>query len=95
MKEANTQGNQSTGQRDNICWCARREDVGYSRGVAPFVLNLDSRWRSLASFTPWSLYPQGKRPTVGIVWALEPVRTLWGRVKSFSLTRNCNIFLAA
>jgi hypothetical protein len=30
--------------------------------IAPRILNLDSRWRRVVSFTPRTLYPQGKSP---------------------------------
>jgi hypothetical protein len=33
-----------------------------SGGIAPLILNLDTRWRGLVSFAPWKLYTQGKRP---------------------------------
>jgi hypothetical protein len=29
---------------------------GWSRGAAPLIFNLDTRCRSVVSFTPWSLY---------------------------------------
>jgi hypothetical protein len=31
-----------------------------SEGIAPRILDLDTRWRWVVSFTPHSLYPQGK-----------------------------------
>jgi hypothetical protein len=33
-----------------------------SGGIAPCILNLSTRWRSVVSFMPWPLYPQGKSP---------------------------------
>jgi hypothetical protein len=35
-----------------------------SGGVAPCILDLGTRWRSVISFTPRTLYPQGKSPWV-------------------------------
>jgi len=29
--------------------------------VAQRIFDFDTRWRWMASFTPWPLYPQGKR----------------------------------
>jgi hypothetical protein len=34
---------------------------GWSRGIAPLILNLGTRWRCVVNFTPRSLYP-GKEP---------------------------------
>jgi hypothetical protein len=34
---------------------------GESRGVAPLILNLGTRWRWMVSFTPQPLYHQRKR----------------------------------
>jgi hypothetical protein len=31
-----------------------------SRGIAPRILDIGTRWRWVVSFTPWPLYPQGK-----------------------------------
>jgi hypothetical protein len=31
-----------------------------SESIAPRILDLDTRWRSVVSFTPRPLYPQGK-----------------------------------
>jgi len=28
-----------------------------SGGIAPWILNFSTRWRSVVSFTPWLLYP--------------------------------------
>jgi hypothetical protein len=33
-----------------------------SGDIAPSILDLGSRWRSVVSFTPRPLYPQGKSP---------------------------------
>jgi hypothetical protein len=33
-----------------------------SRGIAPRILDLCTRWRWVVSFTPRPLYPQGKSP---------------------------------
>jgi hypothetical protein len=33
-----------------------------SGGIAPRILNLDTRWRWVVNFTPRALYPQGKDP---------------------------------
>jgi hypothetical protein len=45
------------------------------------ILNLGTRWRWVASFTPLPLYPRGKHRPVPIVWKAgwtpEPVWRLW------------------
>jgi hypothetical protein len=33
-----------------------------SGGIAPRILDLGTRWRWVVSFTPWPIYPQGKKP---------------------------------
>jgi hypothetical protein len=33
-----------------------------SGGIAPHILDLSTRWRSVVSFTPWPLYMQRKSP---------------------------------
>jgi len=38
------------------------EDVWVSGGIAPPILNLDTRWRWAVSFMPWLLYTSGKNP---------------------------------
>jgi len=38
----------------------RHEDIGESGGIAPHILDLSTRWRWAVSFTPPSLYSQGK-----------------------------------
>jgi hypothetical protein len=38
----------------------RHEGVLGSGGIAPCILDLGTRWRWVVSFTPRSLYPQGK-----------------------------------
>jgi hypothetical protein len=40
----------------------RYEGVLGSEGIAPLILWLGTRWRWMVSFTPRSLYPQGKSP---------------------------------
>jgi len=39
-----------------------REDVWGSRGIAPRILNLSTRWRRVVSFTPRLLCPRRKSP---------------------------------
>jgi hypothetical protein len=29
-----------------------------SRGIAPLILNLSSRWKIVVDFTPWQFYPK-------------------------------------
>jgi hypothetical protein len=45
------------------------------------ILDLDTRWRWVVSFTPWQLYPRGKRHWYPFgydaVWDPVPVWTLW------------------
>jgi hypothetical protein len=44
-------------------WASRHEGVsGSSRGIAPRILDLGTRWRWMVSLTPRPLYPQGKSP---------------------------------
>jgi hypothetical protein len=38
------------------------ESVLWSGGIAPCILDFDTRWRSVVSFTIRPLYPQGKSP---------------------------------
>jgi hypothetical protein len=59
--------------------------IAGSRGIAPLILNLGTRWRWVVCFTPLPLYPR-QRSLVPIKqkagWALEPVWTFWWREKS-------------
>jgi hypothetical protein len=41
-------------------WAPLHKDVSGSRGIAPRILGLGTRWRLVVSFTPRPLYPQGK-----------------------------------
>jgi len=43
-------------------WASRHGGVRGSRGIAPSILVLGTRWRWVISFTPPSLYPQWKSP---------------------------------
>jgi hypothetical protein len=50
-----------------------------SRGVAPLILNLGSRWRWVVNFTPWPLYPWEITPVpieLEARWAPWPVWSL-------------------
>jgi hypothetical protein len=40
----------------------RHADVWWSGGIAPRILNLGTRWRSVVSFTPLPLFPQERTP---------------------------------
>jgi hypothetical protein len=44
------------------CWTKHHTMKTYwgSGGIAPCILDLDTRWRWVVSFTPRPLYPQGK-----------------------------------
>jgi hypothetical protein len=46
---------------------------------SPTILDIDTRWRRMVSFTPRLLYPYGKSPLVVIgyevEWAQSPVWT--------------------
>jgi len=33
-----------------------------SRGIAPCILALTSRWKYVVSFMPWPLFPQERNP---------------------------------
>jgi len=35
-----------------------------SGGIAPHILNLSIRWKTVVSYMPWPLYTQGKSPPV-------------------------------
>jgi hypothetical protein len=43
-------------------WAPRHKGVLWSRVIAPYTLNLGTRWRWVVSFTHWLLYPQRKSP---------------------------------
>jgi hypothetical protein len=58
-----------------------------SKGTAPCILKLGTRWRWMVSFMPWSLYPWGKSPRYPLDkrlgWgAPELVWTWWWREKN-------------
>jgi len=62
----------------------RHEDVLESGGLAPHVLNLGARWKSVVNFTNHPLYTRGNGPgnhCVGGCVAPEPVWTRWRREK--------------
>jgi hypothetical protein len=48
------------------------EDVWWSGGIAPRILNLVTRWRSVVSLTPRPLYPQSKNPRYPLDRRLSP-----------------------
>jgi hypothetical protein len=60
-----------------------------SRGTTTLILNLDTRWRYVAKFTPRPLYP-GERTPVPTEheagWAPDPARRFWKKGKFLSLT---------
>jgi hypothetical protein len=61
-------GNPAALRTPNSCTCAfnwapRHEWVLRSGGIAPRILDLGTRWRSVVSFTPQPLYPQRKSPS--------------------------------
>jgi hypothetical protein len=35
-----------------------------SRVIAPLILNLGNKWKSVVNFTPWSLYPRERTPVL-------------------------------
>lgn len=45
---------------------------GVSRGVAPLIINLSTRWRWVVSFTSWLIYPQGKEYLVLVGGWVDP-----------------------
>jgi hypothetical protein len=47
-----------------------------SRGIAPRILDLGTRWRWVVSFTPPPLYPQGKSPWYPLDTRLGGPRTV-------------------
>jgi len=42
-----------------------------SGNITPRILELDTRWRWVVSFTPRSLYPQGKSPWATIIMVIK------------------------
>ena len=60
-----------------------------SRGIAPLTLNLDTRWRCMANFTPRLLYPRERImvPTEQkLVWDSEPGGTGTRTVRPVAVT---------
>ena len=55
----------------------------FSRGIAPLILNLGTRWRWVVNFTPWMLYPQERNPVSAKMKALPQSlsRHCWRREK--------------
>jgi len=47
------------------CPCAHHEGIRGSRGVTPFILDLNPRRRWVVSFTPQPLYLQQNSPHCG------------------------------
>jgi hypothetical protein len=39
------------------CYCISREEIWWSGGIAPLILNIGARWRSMVIFTPRSVRP--------------------------------------
>ena len=57
-----------------------------SKGVAPIILNLDTRWMCVVNFTRRPLYSQERTPLPteqGVGWASELAWKFWRREKSF------------
>jgi hypothetical protein len=50
-----------------------------SRGIAPGILDLGTRWRWVVSFAPWPLYPQGKSPSYTLDRRLGGLQSRSGR----------------
>jgi hypothetical protein len=48
-------------------------------GIAPLILDLGTRWRWVASFTPRPLYPQGKNAWYSLVRRLSGPQSWSGR----------------
>ena len=44
---------------EGSCPNASREGMWGSGNITPLILNVGTRWRSVATFTPRSLYPRG------------------------------------
>jgi hypothetical protein len=49
-----------------------------SGGIAPRILDLGTRWSWVVSFTPRSLYPQGKRPWYPLGRSLDGHQSRFG-----------------
>jgi hypothetical protein len=63
-----------------------------SRGIAPLILNIDTRWRSVVNITPLPLYPWERTPVPTeseAGWATEPVCTHWRGRKLLPLPNGC------
>jgi hypothetical protein len=50
-----------------------------SRGIAPLILDLGSRWRWVVSFMHWPPYPQGKNPWYALDRRLSGPQSRSGR----------------
>jgi len=48
--------------------CAYYEDVRGSGVIALCILNLDTRWRWMVTFTSLPLYPWGRAPSTHWIW---------------------------
>jgi hypothetical protein len=60
-------------------WAPRHEGVLGSGSIAPLILDLGTRWRWVASFTPRPLYPQGKSPSYPLARRLGGPQSRSGR----------------
>jgi hypothetical protein len=49
-------------RHEHVSIASRRKDVLGSGVIALRIFNFAARWRGVVSFTPRSLYPQGKSP---------------------------------
>jgi hypothetical protein len=47
--------------------------------IAPYIFDLDTRWRWVVSFTPRLLYPQGKNPWCPLDSRLGGPQSRFGR----------------
>jgi hypothetical protein len=61
------------------------EDLCGSGGIAPIILDLDTRWRWLVSFSSQPLYSMGKRPLYPWIGAWVGPRTVLDEDKNLSL----------
>jgi hypothetical protein len=66
-----------------------RYDVCRSGGIDPRILNLGNRWRGVVSFTPWPLYPRGKRPRYPVDRRLGAPQNRAGRGGEEKISQHC------
>lgn len=76
-------------------WCkvnsmCTMKAYGKGRGLAPLIVNLNTRWNWVVGFTPWPLYSQVKKPSCPLMRLIVPQCSLLKSWKAlFSLPHPC------